>query len=140
MGGVADSLLRRALCGGDQSEASRDAGPAALHALHLSPICAGLKVAAFPSRPIRGRRRRYVPQRVRQGLPLSCARARRLYAKWTWWPDMVTNTVALLELKTRNNGVLGGATLWRYNTQLWLTWTMFSLHVPGAAERSARTW
>ncbi|KAK2813566.1 hypothetical protein Q5P01_000723 [Channa striata] len=51
--------------------------------------------------------------------------------------DMVTNTVALLELKTRNNDVLDNATLWRYNTQLWLTWTMFSLTYPSAAERSS---
>ncbi|KAK2814380.1 hypothetical protein Q5P01_000569 [Channa striata] len=52
---------------------------------------------------------------------------------------MVTNTVALLELKTRNNGVLGDATLWRYNTQLWLTWTMFA-HVPARRSDPARTW
>ncbi|KAK2821870.1 hypothetical protein Q5P01_021935 [Channa striata] len=51
---------------------------------------------------------------------------------------MVTNTVALLELKTRNNGVLDNATLWRYNTQLWLTWTMFSLTRAGAAEAIQR--
>lgn len=51
--------------------------------------------------------------------------------------DSVTDTIALIELKTRHNDVLDQASLWRYNTQLWLTWMMFSLTYPSEAERSA---
>lgn len=51
--------------------------------------------------------------------------------------DTVKDTIALLELKTRNTDIVDQATLWRYNTQLWLTWVMFSLTYPSMAEQSA---
>ena len=51
--------------------------------------------------------------------------------------DTVRDNVVLLELKTRNRDILDAVTLRRYNTQLWLTWLMFSLTYPSMAERSA---
>lgn len=50
--------------------------------------------------------------------------------------DTDTNTVALLELKTSHSDVLDNTTLWRYNTQLWLMWVMFSITYPSVAEHS----
>lgn len=111
-----------------------------LQALHLSPICAGLKVAGVPTpdRSGDGGGGRYT---YHNGCVRGCRSLRGRDAFYTEVDlvahDMVTNTVALLELKTRNNDVLDDATLWRYNTQLWLTWTMFSLTYPSAAERSS---
>ncbi|KAK2844050.1 hypothetical protein Q5P01_010709 [Channa striata] len=111
-------------------------------ALHLSPICAGLKVAGVPT-PDRsgdggGGGSCY---KYHNGCIRGCCSLRRRDAFYTEVDlvahDMMTNTVALLELKTRNNDVLDDATLWRYNTQLWLTWTMFSLTYPSTAERSS---
>ncbi|KAK2815475.1 hypothetical protein Q5P01_025942 [Channa striata] len=72
-----------------------------LQALHLSPICAGLKVAGVPT------------------------------------PDRSGTAARRYTHHNGNNDVLDDATLWRYNTQLWLTWTMFSLTYPSAAERSS---
>lgn len=50
--------------------------------------------------------------------------------------DTVAKKMVLLELKTRHNDVLDRATIWRYNTQLWLTWLMFAITYPSIAERT----
>ncbi|KAK2813506.1 hypothetical protein Q5P01_000790 [Channa striata] len=113
-----------------------------LQALHLSPICAGLKVAGVPTpdRSGDGGGGRYT---YHNGCVRGCRSLRGRDAFYTEVDlvahDMVTNTVALLELKTRSNDVLDDATLWRYNTQLWLTWTMFSLTYPSAGGAIQRT-
>lgn len=110
-----------------------------LEALKLTPICAGLKVAGIPS-----------PDANKTGLGSytyhnNCAQGcTGLRENWGFYTeidmvahDTVTDTIALIELKTRHNDVLDQASLWRYNTQLWLTWMMFSLTYPSVAERSA---
>lgn len=109
-----------------------------LEALHLRPICGGLRVAGIPS-PDRcsGAKKRYTYHNR------CVAGCKGIQPDWGFYTeidmvayDTVTNTVALLELKTRHSDVLDKATLWRYNTQLWLTWVMFSVTYPSAAQRS----
>ena len=121
-----------------------DAGPVSrliltqLKALHLTPICAGLKVAGVPTpdRFIEGESYTY-HNRCTQG----CKSVPGTQSSYTEVDllayDPVKNNIALLELKTRNNDILDNVTLWRYNTQLWLTWIMFSLTYPSMAEISA---
>ncbi|KAK2814647.1 hypothetical protein Q5P01_001027 [Channa striata] len=105
-----------------RARVSRDtdstAGPAS------EPHLRRLKVAGVPhSRPIRdGGGGRYTHHNGCARGCRCCAGRRRLYTEVDLVAhDMVTNTAALLELKTRNNDALDDATLWRYNTQLWLT-------------------
>nr|BBA49166.1 hypothetical protein ORF60-like [Oryzias latipes] len=120
-------------------KAASETGPvsrlllAQLEALRLKPICAGLKVAGVPT-PDRG------GSTYHNGCTRGCG---PLPGRNTFYTevdllahDATTDTVALLELKTRNSDVLDAPTLWRYNAQLWLTWTMFSLTYPSVAERS----
>lgn len=121
-----------------------EAGPVArlvltqLKALRLTPICAGLKVAGIPRPDAFGKPGRYTYHN-------QCTRGcTSIGANWGFYTevdlvahDTVQNTVALLELKTKNTDIIDQATLWRYNTQLWLTWVMFSLTYPSMAERSA---
>ncbi|XP_078807017.1 uncharacterized protein LOC144994151 [Oryzias latipes] len=120
-------------------KAASETGPvsrlllAQLEALRLNPICAGLKVAGVPT-PDRG------GSTYHNGCTRGCGPLPGRYSFYTEVDllahDTLTDTVALLELKTRNSDVLDNATLWRYNAQLWLTWTMFSLTYPSLAERS----
>lgn len=122
-----------------------DVGPvsrlvlAQLKALLLSPLCAGLKVAGLPSPDMcvsPNGSYTYHNRCVR-----GCSSIRDTWGFYTEVDlvayDTFANNVVLLELKTRNNDVLDSETLWRYNTQLWLTWIMFSLTYPSLAERSA---
>lgn len=122
----------------------REVGPVSrliltqLKALRLAPICAGLKVASVPT-----------PDRLRKpgsytyhnGCRRGCKSIRCTWGFYTEVDlvahDTVKGDVVLLELKTRNKDILDQATLWRYNTQLWLTWLMFSLTYPSMSERSA---
>lgn len=109
-----------------------------LEALRLTPMCAGLKVAGIPSPDrVRGRAGSYTyHNECREGCT-DIGDKRAFYTEVDLVAhDTVTDTVALLEVKTRHNDVLDQATLWRYNTQLWLTWVMFSLTYPSVAERS----
>lgn len=84
-----------------------------LEALRLTPMCAGLKVAGMPS-----------PDRISSEAGSytylnDCGQGcTGIMHKWGFYTT--TDTVALLELKTRHNIVLDQATLWRYNMQLWL--------------------
>lgn len=109
-----------------------------LKALHLTPICAGLKVAGVPTpdRFVESESYTY-HNRCTQGCK-SIPGTRSFYTEVDLLAhDPVKNNIALLELKTRNSDILDRATLWRYNTQLWLTWIMFSLTYPSMAEMSA---
>lgn len=111
---------------------------AQLEALHLRPICGGLRVACIPS-------------------PDQCSVATQQYTyhnrctagcksiqkDWGFYTeidmvayDTASKKIVLLELKTRHNDMLDRATIWRYNTQLWLTWLMFSITYPSVAERT----
>ena len=109
-----------------------------LKALRLTPICAGLKVAGVP-RPDRFSEPKSYTYHNR------CTRGcKSLCDTWGLYTevdlvahDTVKDNVALLEVKTRNRDILDAVTLKRYNTQLWLTWVMFSLTYPSMAERSA---
>ena len=107
-----------------------------LAALRLTPICAGIKVAGIPRPDKVG-----VPYTYHNGCTRGCAAIRDTWGFYTEVDlvahDTVRGNVALMELKTRNNDILDKATLWRYNTQLWLTWVMFSLTYPSMAERTA---
>ena len=128
----------------NEKKTRRDVGPVSrlvltqLEALRLTPICAGLKVAGVP-RPD-----------THTGVPggytyhNGCMRCKSIGDTWGFYTevdmvahDTVRNNVVLLELKTRNRDALDQVTMWRYNTQLWLTWLMFSLTYPSMAERSA---
>ncbi|KAL7377235.1 hypothetical protein ABVT39_024270 [Epinephelus coioides] len=109
-----------------------------LQALHLTPVCGGLKVAGIPTPNMSSTPGRYT---YHNGCTRGCSSIRATWGFYTEVDlvahDTVTDTIALLELKTRNNDILDRATLWRYNAQLWLTWIMFSLTYPSMAERSA---
>lgn len=109
-----------------------------LEALRLAPICAGLKVAGVPTPDRLLKSGSYT---YHNGCTRGCKSIRCTWGFYTEVDlvahDTVTGNVALLELKTRNKDILDQATLWRYNTQLWLTWLMFSLTYPSMAERSA---
>lgn len=109
-----------------------------LQALCLTPICAGLKVAGVPT-----------PDKVElYSLPFTyhnkcmdgCTSLRETQTFYTEVDlvayDEVKGSVTLIELKTRHNDTLDKTTLLRYNTQLWLTWLMFSLTYPSVAELS----
>lgn len=109
-----------------------------LKALRLTPICAGLKVAGVPTPDRFSEPGAY---RYHNGCTRGC---RSISADGGFFTevdlvahDTVKGNVALLELKTRSSDILDRHTLWRYNTQLWLTWVMFSLTYPSMAERSA---
>lgn len=109
-----------------------------LKALHLTPICAGLKVASVPTPDRFSEPGAYTyHNRCTQG-------CKSISHGWGFFTevdlvahDTVKGNIALLELKTRSSDILDPHTLWRYNTQLWLTWVMFSLTYPSMAERSA---
>lgn len=112
---------------------------AQLEALLLTPICGGLRVACVPSPDvcsINSDRYTYHNQ---------CTEGcRGIRSNWGFFTevdmiayDPVTNRIVLLELKTRHNDVLDRAAIWRYNTQLWLTWLMFSITYPAFAERTS---
>lgn len=109
-----------------------------LKALRLTPVCAGLKVAGVPT-PDRFSVPGYYT--YHNGCTQGCTSLRDTWGFYTEVDlvahDTVKGNVALLELKTRNSDILDKETLWRYNTQLWLTWVMFSLTYPSMAERSA---
>ena len=127
-----------------------------LEALCLTPICAGLKVAGVPT-PDRLSVARKPGGEVEveveggggtgsytyhNGCTRGCTSIRD--GAWSFYTevdlvahDPVRDNVVLLEVKTRNTDILDRNTLWRYNTQLWLTWVMFSLTYPSVAERSA---
>lgn len=138
----------------NEKKTIRDVGPVSrliltqLKALRLTPICAGLKVAGVP-RPDRfsgsgsgsGSSSRVPGAYTYHN---GCTRCTSIDDTWGFYTevdlvaqDTVRDNVVLLELKTRNNDELDPVTLWRYNTQLWLTWLMFSLTYPSMAERSA---
>ena len=106
---------------------------AQLEALGLQRVCAGVKVANLP-RPDQSSCK---PHAYHNGCKLGC---RKLRADWGFYTevdmvayDPVTDKFVLLELKTRNSDVIDRRTLWRYNTQLWLTQMMFSLTYPSMA-------
>ena len=109
-----------------------------LKALRLTPICAGLKVAGVPRPDTFSKPGSYTYHN-------SCTRGcKSIEDTWGLYTevdlvahDTVRDNVVLLELKTRNRDILDAVTLRRYNTQLWLTWLMFSLTYPSMAERSA---
>ncbi|KAE8287280.1 hypothetical protein D5F01_LYC13318 [Larimichthys crocea] len=109
-----------------------------LEALRLTPICAGLKVASVPTPDRCSKPGAYTYHN-------NCTRGcTSIHPRWGCFTevdlvahDTVKNNIALLELKTRSSDILDRHTLWRYNTQLWLTWLMFSLTYPSMAERSA---
>lgn len=109
-----------------------------LAALRLTPICAGLKVAGVPTPDKCSVLGDYT---YHNGCTRGCTSIRDTWGSYTEVDlvarDTVKGNIALLELKTRNNDTLDKSTLWRYNTQLWLTWIMFSLTYPSMAERSA---
>ncbi|KAJ8009934.1 hypothetical protein DPEC_G00069310 [Dallia pectoralis] len=127
----------------NRKKTTRDVGPVSrlvlmqLEALCLTPICAGLKVASVPRPDMGGKPGSYT---YHNGCTRGCKPIRDPWGFYTEVDlvahDTVKDTVALLELKTRNNDILDRSTLWRYNTQLWLTWLMFSLTYPSMAERS----
>lgn len=109
-----------------------------LRALLLVPICGGLKVAGLTN-PDAGSLARGV-RTYHNGCTRGCV---GLVGEASFYTevdlvacDTMRNPMVLLKLKTRNKDVLDDATLWRYNTQLWLTWTMFSLTYPSVAERT----
>lgn len=109
-----------------------------LEALRLTPICAGLKVASVPTPDRFSKPGAYTYHN-------NCTRGcTSIHPRWGCFTevdlvahDIVKDNIALLELKTRSSDILDRHTLWRYNTQLWLTWLMFSLTYPSMAERSA---
>lgn len=109
-----------------------------LKALRLTPICAGLRVAGVPTPDRFSELGHYT---YHNGCTQGCKSIRDGWGFYTEVDlvahDTVKDNVALLELKTRNNDILDKTTLRRYNTQLWLTWVMFSLTYPSMAERSS---
>lgn len=121
------------------------AGPVArlvvtqLAALHLKPVCGGLRVAAIPNPDVDSQVQGTYTYHNR--CTLGCTGIRDGWGFYTEVDlvahDTERNETVIIELKTRNNDTLDRATLWRYNLQLWLTWVMFSLTYPSMAERSA---
>lgn len=102
-----------------------------LEALRLTPICAGLKVAGVPSPDLRGNSSpRSRNCTCHNGCTKGCKSIPGRHSFYTEVDlvahDTVINTVALMELKTRNSDVLENARLWCCNAQLWLTWTMLT--------------
>lgn len=108
-----------------------------LEGLLLQPLCGGVKVAGIPR-----------PDRVLDGgytYHNNCVKGcRSLTSSSSFYTeidliahDTVSNNIVLLELKTRHNDILDKISLLRYNTQLWLSWLMFSLTYPSMAMQTA---
>lgn len=112
---------------------------AQLEALRLRPLCGGLRVACIPSPD------RYSIASAQQTYHNRCAAGcKSIHKDWGFYTeidmvayDAASKKIVLLELKTRHNDMLDRATIWRYNTQLWLTWLMFSITYPSVAERTS---
>lgn len=111
---------------------------AQLEALRLHPIRGGLRVACIPSPDQFSVATRQYTYHNR-----CTAGCKSVQKDWGFYTkidmvayDTVAKKMVLLELKTRHNDVLDRATIWRYNTQLWLTWLMFAITYPSIAERT----
>lgn len=108
-----------------------------LEGLFLRPMCGGVKVAGIP-RPDRVSVDCYTYHNKCERGCRSLATAASSYTEIDLIAyDTVSKNIALLELKTRHGDILDGVTLMRYNTQLWLSWLMFSLTYPSMAARTA---
>ncbi|KAK5609583.1 hypothetical protein CRENBAI_004456 [Crenichthys baileyi] len=98
-----------------------------LKALLLTPLCAGVRVAGIPSPDMFSLSSSYTYHNICLS---GCDSIRDTCAVYTE-VDLVTqvtfrNNIVLFKLKA--NDVLDNYTQWRYNSQLWLTWIMFSLN------------
>ncbi|KAK7878272.1 hypothetical protein WMY93_031091 [Mugilogobius chulae] len=108
-----------------------------LKALGLIPMGGRLKVAGIP-RPdfCRG-----PPYSYHNGCVQGCESLKGVHGSFTSVDLVARDTskdqVVLLHIIVNNNFMLDNRALWRYHTQLWLTWLMFSLTYPSVAERSA---
>lgn len=111
-----------------------------LEGLLLQPMCGGVKVAGIPTpdRVLDERGNYTFHNNCADGCESLASSATAFYTEIDLVAyDTVSNTIALLELKTRHNDVLDKVTLLRYNTQLWLSWLMFSLTYPSMAEQTS---